>query len=152
MISCGKLSCDCMIRPCRNPSTKNRRRKVMDLWRLSGCEEQNLEKETFFNLVSTSPPPIFKLNRITKYTLFFFFWKAFLNLQCNAKCCAAQGRFPLKWSWVKKKLFTRKVFEFLDINVGMGRSDAWHVDTIKHHGDDVIGQDLPELLCDVIPA
>ena len=38
----------------------------MDLWRLSGCEEQNLEKETFFNLVSTSPPPIFKLNRITK--------------------------------------------------------------------------------------
>ena len=48
--------------------------------------------------------------------------------------------------------FTVKVFEVLDINVGVGRGDLGHVDTVEDDRDHVVGENLPELLRDVVPA
>ena len=47
---------------------------------------------------------------------------------------------------------TVKVFEVLDINVGVGRGDLGHVDTVEDDRDHVVGENLPELLRDVVPA
>ena len=47
---------------------------------------------------------------------------------------------------------TVKVFEVLDINVGVGRGDLVHVDTVEDDRDHVVGENLPELLRDVVPA
>ena len=83
----------------------------MDLWRLSGCEEQNLEKETFFNLVSTSPPPIFKLNRITKYLHFIFlFLKGFPKSTMQCKMLCSTGEVSPKVVLSKKETIYQKSF------------------------------------------
>ena len=47
---------------------------------------------------------------------------------------------------------TVEVFEVLDINVGVGRGDLGHVHTVEDDGDHVVGENLPELLRDVVPA
>ena len=47
---------------------------------------------------------------------------------------------------------TIKVFEVLDINVGVGWGDLGHVDTVEDDRDHVVGENLPELLRDVVPA
>ena len=48
--------------------------------------------------------------------------------------------------------FTVKVFEVLDINIGVGRGDLGHVDTVEDDRDHVVGENLPELLRDVVLA
>ena len=47
---------------------------------------------------------------------------------------------------------TVEVFEVLDINVGVGWGDLGHVDTVEYDRDHVVGENLPELLRDVVPA
>ena len=47
---------------------------------------------------------------------------------------------------------TVEVFEVLDINVGVGWGDLGHVDTVEDDWDHVVGENLPELLRDVVPA
>ena len=47
---------------------------------------------------------------------------------------------------------TFKGYEVLDINVRVRGSYISHVDTIQHHWDHMVGQDLVELLSDVVLA
>ena len=47
---------------------------------------------------------------------------------------------------------TVEVVEVLDINVGVGWGDLGHVDTVEYDRDHVVGENLPELLRDVVPA
>ena len=47
---------------------------------------------------------------------------------------------------------TVKVVEVLDIDVGVGWGDLGHVDTVEDDRDHVVGENLPELLRDIVPA
>ena len=47
---------------------------------------------------------------------------------------------------------TFKGWEVLDVNVGVGRSNGGHVDSVQDDGNDVVGENLPELLSYVVQA
>ena len=53
---------------------------------------------------------------------------------------------------MKCKLQTLKRREVLEVYVGMVGRHGGHVDTIQHDGNDIVGQNLPELFRDVVPA
>ena len=45
---------------------------------------------------------------------------------------------------------TVKRFEVFDINVGMRGRHSGHIYTIEHNWNNVVGQNLPVLLCEVV--
>ena len=47
---------------------------------------------------------------------------------------------------------TFKGWKVLDVNVGVGRSNGGHVDSVQDDGNDVVGENLPELLSYVVQA
>ena len=47
---------------------------------------------------------------------------------------------------------TFKGWKVLDVNVGVGRCYGGHIDSVQDDGNDVIGENLPELLSYVVQA